>query len=803
MPRQTNIQIRRGTAAAWASLNPTLAAGEIAMESDTRKIKIGNGSTAWNALQYVRFDGGDIDSHAPTTTVAPTTTTTAAPTTTTTTAAPTTSIAAMNVGAWGDPHMYVRKAQTLNPNDYRRGVFLAKWDDNKSGASGLNEIRFIDLQTTTDTVKIFYTNKAYNTAKVVSSVRVELNGNSTNYTTANTSTVTVTVGPIIMRIVRVGTGSGAYLIFEAKWDAINNVVKFKGALTAILKRMASSKTAYVGQAGLTFDGFGSAGQPYGLSRASFETNGVGMLSDEAETLNTGDDLTDALDFNTETSIGEGLDVNGQTVDVWDDIAAADIQRYRDGIVQPELPEYATNAVMLTSGSSYTVPAGANSMKVWAVGAGGSVRTNGLYAGAGGVAYRTYSVTPGSTINYTVNQTISGTSDTGGSNTTVTYDGITIRGYGGEPPRGITWPLLGNASVGLGGTFGGAADGGMAGGTGRDYGGYENGGSSGAVGRGGNGLDEWLGPQTGTPNNCKRITAADVSELFAALALANVNTTESCGSAAAFGSSAFNAKFGPYKAAGIGGGGISTPGYGDINPNGSGAVVIKFMGNSVSNPKPSYTPTAALLTSGAVNGVLANIDGGFYGILSNFQQYTVPSGATSVKAWAVGGGGYPNAGGVAYAEWMVYSGQIIYYRIGSYGQPSYVIGGHRELPTNEAANAKKLLIGNGGRIIQGVSGAGSRGGYSGGDGGANGSETTNYGENDWGGAIGGTVSHVVNQRNPPTDVSGLLAAVALAGGSANFGAGGFNYKYSLDLAPGIGGGSRNSNGSQGCVVLYFT
>lgn len=464
--------------------------------------------------------------------------------------------------------------------------------------------------------------------------------------------------------------------------------------------------------------------------------------------------------------------------------------------------YTTNAVMLTSGSSYTVPSGANSMKVWAIGAGGSVRTNGLYAGAGGVAYRTYSVTPGSTVSYTVNQTISGTSDTGGSNTTVTYSGITIRGYGGEPARGITWQLLGDSNIGLGGTFGGAADGGAAGGAGRNYGGYENGGSSGAVGRGGDGLNEWLGPQTGTPNSCKRITAADVSELFAALALASVNATESCGSTAAFGSSGFDAKFGPYKSAGIGGGGVQNPGYWNVRPNGNGAVVIKFMGDSVSNPKPSYTPTAVLLTSGAVNGALANIDGGFQGSLSNFQQYTVPSGATVVKAWAVGGGGHPNAGGVAYAEWMVYPGQIIYYRIGSYGQPSYIIGGHRELPTNEAAHSKKLLIGNGGKIIMNVGGAGSYGYYSGGDGGSNGSATTNYGDNEWGGAVGGATNHTINQRNQPNDVSGLLAAVTLAGGSTNFGAGGFDSKYT-SLGPGIGGGARFSNGSQGCVVLYFT
>ncbi len=44
------IQVRRDTAANWTSKNPTLAAGEIAFETDTKKVKIGDGSTAWNSL---------------------------------------------------------------------------------------------------------------------------------------------------------------------------------------------------------------------------------------------------------------------------------------------------------------------------------------------------------------------------------------------------------------------------------------------------------------------------------------------------------------------------------------------------------------------------------------------------------------------------------------------------------------------------------------------------------------------------------------------------------------------------------
>lgn len=48
----TDIQVRADTAANWSSNNPTLAADEIALEQDTRRIKFGDGSTAWNSLPY-------------------------------------------------------------------------------------------------------------------------------------------------------------------------------------------------------------------------------------------------------------------------------------------------------------------------------------------------------------------------------------------------------------------------------------------------------------------------------------------------------------------------------------------------------------------------------------------------------------------------------------------------------------------------------------------------------------------------------------------------------------------------------
>jgi hypothetical protein len=46
------IQLRRTTAASWTATNPMLAQGEFGYETDTNKLKLGDGSTAWNSLSY-------------------------------------------------------------------------------------------------------------------------------------------------------------------------------------------------------------------------------------------------------------------------------------------------------------------------------------------------------------------------------------------------------------------------------------------------------------------------------------------------------------------------------------------------------------------------------------------------------------------------------------------------------------------------------------------------------------------------------------------------------------------------------
>ena len=62
------IQIRRDTAANWSSANPVLAQGEfgivLAATSPATRLKIGDGTTAWNSLAFEEFGGvvgaGDI-----------------------------------------------------------------------------------------------------------------------------------------------------------------------------------------------------------------------------------------------------------------------------------------------------------------------------------------------------------------------------------------------------------------------------------------------------------------------------------------------------------------------------------------------------------------------------------------------------------------------------------------------------------------------------------------------------------------------------------------------------------------------
>ena len=56
----TRIQLKHGLAASWTEKNPVLLAGEIGIETDTLKMKVGDGTSNWKALGYLGADANDI-----------------------------------------------------------------------------------------------------------------------------------------------------------------------------------------------------------------------------------------------------------------------------------------------------------------------------------------------------------------------------------------------------------------------------------------------------------------------------------------------------------------------------------------------------------------------------------------------------------------------------------------------------------------------------------------------------------------------------------------------------------------------
>jgi hypothetical protein len=248
-------------------------------------------------------------------------------------------------------------------------------------------------------------------------------------------------------------------------------------------------------------------------------------------------------------------------------------------------------VVLTSGSSYTVQAGFTQAKVWAIGAGGGgggAGGSGGGGGAGGVAYKTWSVSPGSNITYSRGTAGAGgvgsnQNGTAGGNTTVTYGGVTITGFGGGGGRGD------NATASVGGSFSGGDGGAVGGGTVGISG--DRGGSAGAAIGGVNGVFPSDTAWGGTGSN-----SADVSGLFAALAAVGGYPTTSGGvgsdggniggqtnhggAATGFGCGGGGAGWwgGNGGAGRFGGGGGGAPAEGGSRTGGAGGagvVVIKF------------------------------------------------------------------------------------------------------------------------------------------------------------------------------------------------------------------------------------
>lgn len=189
------------------------------------------------------------------------------------------------------------------------------------------------------------------------------------------------------------------------------------------------------------------------------------------------------------------------------------------------------AVVLTSGSSYTIPYGATTVTAWAIGSGSE--NSGFRGGAGGTSKKSWTV-DAETISYSVGQSP-------GSNSTVTYGGVTITGNGGS---GFS-----------GGSYSGG-DTGANGGNGTQVDGVEVGGA--------------VGGNSAAVLTCYRRPATDVAGLFDALDLAGVSYADSCGAGAgAFGAGA-SFQFPTYDYnAGLGGGACKS------SQAATGAVVLRF------------------------------------------------------------------------------------------------------------------------------------------------------------------------------------------------------------------------------------
>ena len=50
------IQFRRDTTERWRTINPILQEGELGIDTDTGKMKIGDGFSSWTELPYLKVD---------------------------------------------------------------------------------------------------------------------------------------------------------------------------------------------------------------------------------------------------------------------------------------------------------------------------------------------------------------------------------------------------------------------------------------------------------------------------------------------------------------------------------------------------------------------------------------------------------------------------------------------------------------------------------------------------------------------------------------------------------------------------
>lgn len=59
--KPATLQLKRGTAEDLAAVNEVLLAGEMCIELDTGMVKIGDGTSTWNELDYAYVSSGSLE----------------------------------------------------------------------------------------------------------------------------------------------------------------------------------------------------------------------------------------------------------------------------------------------------------------------------------------------------------------------------------------------------------------------------------------------------------------------------------------------------------------------------------------------------------------------------------------------------------------------------------------------------------------------------------------------------------------------------------------------------------------------
>lgn len=162
----TRIQSRGDTAANWTAANPVLADREIGLETDTNRLKVGDGGTAWNSLGYFEYANPSLTNLTATTADI------------TTLSADTADIGTLSADTIysGSTNLYdIFATSEAGSDQHPYDVTAAASDETTDITTGTNKVKFLAAQTFTLTGVTATLSTSGSTDSVVD---VNLNGSS-------------------------------------------------------------------------------------------------------------------------------------------------------------------------------------------------------------------------------------------------------------------------------------------------------------------------------------------------------------------------------------------------------------------------------------------------------------------------------------------------------------------------------------------------------------------------------------------------------------------------------------------------